>query len=421
MATSSSSSPRASPVEQQRIVVVGAGEGGTTLAHELVRLGHLGPIHLIGEEDCQPYERPPLSKAMLEPDATGCPPPLFPGEFPPGPVIYHRGVTALAIDRASMAVSLSDGSKLPYDKLVLATGASPRVLAVAENEAQLHYFRSSPDANSVRAALAEQGHIVIIGTGFIALEVAAAARRHGCEVTVLGREDRVLARGVDQAVAARIKSLHEANSVIFRFDAEVAECRESGSETVLTLQTGELITASAVIVGIGAEPRTGLAREAGLTVDNGIAVDRMLTTSDPAILAIGDCCSLLLPIYNDRRVRLESWRSARDQAARAAAVLMGSELPSPLVPWFWSDQYDHGLQVAGLVDEGVITVSRTLDDDALLTFHLSAEGRLVAACGVGPGQSVAKDIKLAEMLIARQATPDLDLLRDPHVKIKSLL
>ena len=226
---------------------------------------------------------------------------------------------------------------------------------------------------------------------------------------------------MDAAIAERVHRLHEDNGVVFRLGTGVTAIANQGSEVLLTLSDGETLLVSTVVIGIGAMPEVDLARAAGLLIDNGIAVDERLATSDPAILAIGDCCSFPLALYGGRRVRLESWRNARDQAAIAAAMLTGDEPPALPAPWFWSDQYDHGLQVAGLVDEGAKTVSRPAGDSGLITFHLAADGRLVAACGFGPGQTVARDIRLAEMLIGRAAHPDPVQLADPAVKLKSLL
>ncbi|KAB2862650.1 MAG: ferredoxin reductase, partial [Bauldia sp.] len=175
------------------------------------------------------------------------------------------------------------------------------------------------------------------------------------------------------------------------------------------------------VVGIGAVPVTGLAEAAGLALDNGIAVDACLRTSDPDVFAAGDCCSFPLALYGGRRVRLESWRNAVDQAGLAARNLLGAEDPIASVPWFWSDQYELTLQIAGLPDEGAGTVRRDIGDGAFILFHRAADGRLAAASGIGPGNAVAKDIRLAEMLIARSARPDPALLASPATRLKSLL
>ena len=187
------------------------------------------------------------------------------------------------------------------------------------------------------------------------------------------------------------------------------------------LSDGTDVIADLAVIGIGAVPVTGLAEAAGLAVENGISVDRFLRTSDPDIYAAGDCCSFPLEIYGGRRVRLESWRNAQDQGTLAAKNMLGAEEPVSAVPWFWSDQHDLTLQIAGLADGADRHIRRDLGDGAFILFHLAPDGRLLAASGIGPGNAVARDIRLAEMLIARQARPDPADLASPGVKLKALL
>ncbi|RWE93669.1 MAG: ferredoxin reductase, partial [Mesorhizobium sp.] len=184
---------------------------------------------------------------------------------------------------------------------------------------------------------------------------------------------------------------------------------------------GQRIVADLAVIGIGAVPVTALAAEAGLAIDNGIAVDEHLRTADPDIFAAGDCCSFPLAIYGGRRVRLEAWRNAQEQGALAARNMMGANEAHGAVPWFWSDQYGLTLQIAGLPDEGKSIVRRDLDDGAFILFHLAEDGRLVAASGIGPGNAVARDIRLAEMLIAKRGKPAPEALGSQAVKLKSLL
>ena len=188
----------------------------------------------------------------------------------------------------------------------------------------------------------------------------------------------------------------------------------------LHLADGTCIEADAIVAGVGAVPETGLAEAAGLAIENGIRVDERLATADPDIFAAGDCCSFPHPLYNGRRIRLEAWRNAQDQGTHAARSMLGATEPFAAVPWFWSDQHDLCLQIAGLPDEGVTTVTRD-DEGTTLRFHLDADGRLVAASGVGPIGKIAREIRLGEMLIARRAHPDAAKLADPGVKLKSLL
>ena len=187
------------------------------------------------------------------------------------------------------------------------------------------------------------------------------------------------------------------------------------------LEDGRVVAASLLVVGIGAVPNTELAEAAGLAVDNGIAVDGLLRSSDPDIFAAGDCTSYPLPLYGDRRVRLESWRNAQEQGQLAAANMLGGEEAHCAVPWFWSDQYDMTLQIAGLADGAAATVRRDLGEGAFILFHLDAGGRLIAASGIGRGNAVARDIRLAEMLIAARRHPDPAALAAPETKLKTLL
>ncbi|RWD15726.1 MAG: ferredoxin reductase, partial [Mesorhizobium sp.] len=201
----------------------------------------------------------------------------------------------------------------------------------------------------------------------------------------------------------------------------IAAIADDGAEVRIALAGGQEILADLAVIGIGAVPVTGLAAEAGLTIDNGIAADAELRTSDPDIFAAGDCCSFPLAVYGGRRVRLEAWRNAQEQGALAARNMLGAGEAHAAVPWFWSDQYGLSLQISGLSDEGSKVVRRDLDDGAFILFHLAQDGRLVAASGIGPGNSVARDIRLAEMLIAKRAKPAPEALGSQTVKLKSLL
>jgi 3-phenylpropionate/trans-cinnamate dioxygenase ferredoxin reductase subunit len=226
---------------------------------------------------------------------------------------------------------------------------------------------------------------------------------------------------VPAEIAEIIRKAHEAEGVSIRAGQGIAAIAGEGAEVGITLADGQKIVADLMVIGIGAMPVTALATEAGLTIDNGIAVDDRLQTEDPDIFAAGDCCSFPLAIYGGRRVRLEAWRNAQEQGALAARNMLGADEAHAAVPWFWSDQYGLTLQIAGLSDEGRTSVRRDLDDDAFILFHLAEDGRLVAASGIGPGNAVARDIRLAEMLIAKRASPAPEALGSQTVKLKSLL
>jgi 3-phenylpropionate/trans-cinnamate dioxygenase ferredoxin reductase subunit len=332
------------------------------------------------------------------------------------------GVSATGLDRSRRCVFLSDGTLAPYDKLLLATGARPRALpAMTSLNGRVRTLRSHADAMEIRSFLGPGQRVTIIGGGFIGLELAASARKLGTSVTLIESLPRILSRGVPEEIAEAVASRHQAEGVEILCNARIDKIEQSADVAEVLLEGGSLIQADLVVVGIGSVPNTELAAAAGLAIDNGIAVDNHLRTSDPDIYAAGDCCSFPAAHYGERRVRLESWRSAQEQGLLAAANMMGARETSTAVPWFWSDQYDLTLQVAGLAEGTVTTVRRDLSAEAFILFHLAEDGRLLAASGIGPGNAIARDIRLAEMLIASAKTVDPAALAAPDTKLKTLL
>jgi 3-phenylpropionate/trans-cinnamate dioxygenase ferredoxin reductase subunit len=398
------------------MVIVGAGEAGARAATALREEGWDGPVTLIGGEVHPPYERPPLSKAALlaevEPVATTV---LDHDRAAALGIELVLGTEVTAIDRAARAVTLADGRALPYSRLLLATGARPRRLTLPGHE-QVLYLRRFDDALALRPLLRPGVRLAIIGGGFIGLELAAAAAARGCAVTLVEALPRILMRGVPAEITAVIADRHRAAGIDLRTGIGINRI-----DGAVVLADGSRIAADAVIAGIGAVPETALAEAAGLAVDNGIAVDATLATADPEIFAAGDCAACAHPLYAGRRIRLEAWRNAQDQGALAAHNMLGRGEAIRAVPWFWSDQYELTLQIAGLADEGRTMVARDLGDGAQLLFHLAADGRLVAASGVGPLGKIAREIRLAEMLIAQRAAPDPGALASPTVRLKTLL
>lgn len=396
--------------EARGIVIVGAGECGTRAALALREAGHEGPVTLVGAEIHPPYERPPLSKDALLAE-TPVPRPIGGAErLAEAGIDFRPGVAAVEIDRAGRTLALSDGSKLAWHRLLLATGARPRLLPLKGADGpNVATLRGVEDAGRIRSALGPGRRLVVIGGGFIGLELAASARRLGTEVTVIEALPRLLSRGVPEEIASLLAARHEAEGVRLLLGARIAEVTASG----VSLDVGggvpaELVPADLVLVGIGAVPETALAEAAGLAVENGIAVDDRLATSDPAIFAAGDCAAFHHPAYG-RRIRLESWRSAQEQGTLAARNMLGADEPVAAVPWFWSDQYDLTLQVAGLAEGATTTVRRAVGEGFVI-FHLGPDGRLLAASGIGPGNAIARDVRLAEMMIARGLRPDPEAL-----------
>ncbi|MER9871584.1 FAD-dependent oxidoreductase [Mesorhizobium sp. M0195] len=403
------------------MVVIGAGECGGRAALALRELGYDGPVTLVGDEPHLPYERPPLSKDAMVADAPLIKAIASDAILAERSIRHIHSVLAVAIDRTAHVVRLSDGSALAYDKLLLATGSVPRKLPMPGLGGRCVYLRTFNDALAIRAHLNAGNRIAIVGGGFIGLELAAAARRLGAAVTVIEAQPRILMRGVPAEIAQVIHRAHEAEGVKILCGQGIAAIADNGAEVRIALAGGHDIVADVAVIGIGAVPVTGLAEQAGLTIDNGVAVDAELRTSDRDIFAAGDCCSFPLAIYGGRRVRLEAWRNAQEQGALAARNMLGAGEAHSAVPWFWSDQYGLSLQIAGLSDEGRSIVRRDVGDGAFILFHLAEDGRLVAASGIGPGNAVARDIRLAEMLIAKQAKPAPEALGSQTVKLKSLL
>jgi len=409
-------------VSGQRMVIVGAGECGGRAALELRRLGHDGPITLIGAEAHLPYERPPLSKEAMTGEADPAPRTITTDEaLAVADIRFVASNPVFAIDRAAKTVHLSDDTTIAYDKLLLATGCTPRRLVISTPSRRIVYLRTHEDAVAIRARLAPGSRLAVIGGGFIGLEVAASARKRGVDVTVIEAQPRILMRGVPADIASVVHAEHVAQGVRILCGVAIASIDPSPADVRITLSDGEVVEADLVLVGIGAVPNSEIAAAAGLEVENGIAVDAHLRTSDPDIFAAGDCCSFPISVYGGRRVRLEAWRSAQEQGVLAARNMLGIDDPHAAVPWFWSDQYGLSLHIAGLGDEGRSTVRRDVGEGAFILFHLAGDGRLVAASGIGPGNTVARDIRLAEMLIAKSARPDPSGLASPDVKLKSLL
>ena len=405
------------------MVIIGGGKAGARACVALRENGWEGAVTLISDEQHAPYDRPPLSKSIItEEDEQG--PPYLTDEplLASINVTFIKGNGAVSIDRAARRITLADGSVISYDKLLIATGALPRRLKLpGSDQPHLLYLRSFEDSLAIRHHVEKGGHAIIIGGGFIGLEIAASAKKRGLEVTVIEGLPRVLSRGVPEEIAAVITKRHEAEGTKILCGAAIEKFETRQDSVEVTLKDGASVRGDFAVIGIGAVPVTGLAEAAGLAIENGIAVDDELRTSDPDIFAAGDCVSFPLSVYGGRRVRLESWRSAQDHGALAAANMLGKGETLSAVPWFWSDQHDLSLQIAGLQDEAEQSVRRDLGNGAFITFHLKNDGRLVAASGIGVGNAVARDIRLAEMLIGKGAKPPLESLADPAVSLKALL
>jgi 3-phenylpropionate/trans-cinnamate dioxygenase ferredoxin reductase subunit len=397
------------------MVIVGAGQAGGRAALTLRAAGHDGPIVLLGAEAVAPYERPPLSKEFLRGERTLDTFTLAgPAALAAAAIDFRPATAVTAIDRRRGTVSLADGETLAYARLLLATGRAPRRLPLAAGlESVVHLLRDLNDALALRARLVPGARLAIVGGGFIGLEVAASARALGAEASVIEILPRLLARCVPPEIAARLARRHAAAGVELILGRRIEQLARSAGGATLRLDDGRASEAEAVLIGIGAAPRTALAAAAGLAVDDGILVDQTLQTSDPAIFAAGDVAAC-------GRQRLESWPNAEVQGARAARNMLGAGERRSGLPWFWSDQYELSLRMAGHPEHGRRTVERPGAEDGLLLFHLAADGRIVGVSGVGPA-SFAREFKVAQLMAERALAPDPAVLSDPALRLRTLL
>ena len=399
------------------MVIVGGGMAGARAIVSLRANGFQGPITLVSEETLLPYDRPPLSKAMLVEEQEPQPVLLLDeGMIASLNAIFVRGVKAIGIDRKAKALVLEDGRALSYDKLLIATGAKPRRLSIEGGELA-YTLRDFADGDHLRSRLRQSKSAAIIGGGFIGLEVASSARKLGLDVTLVVAQPRILMRGVPEEIAKVVHGRHVEAGVTMQVGTALKAVETDG----VRLADDRKVKAEIVVAGIGASPEIALAQAAGLTIENGISCDATLQTSDPDIYAAGDCCSFPHGLFGNKRMRLEAWRNATDQANVATENMLGASKPYMAVPWFWSDQYDLSLQIAGNPADGPEIIRRQTGEQSFVMFHRDHEGRLVGASGIGPGNSIARDVKLAEMLIGKRAAPSAEQLADPTVQLKVLL
>jgi len=331
------------------LVVIGAGQAGQQICDSLRRGGYDGHLMLLGDEASLPYQRPPLSKKFLTGTLEAERLLLRPASYYEQQKIdVHLNTRVVSIDRAQCRLRLESGESLAYSGLALATGTRIRPLNVpGASAADIHYVRSLADGERLAAALTTARRVAVIGGGFIGLEVAAIAREQGREVVLIESLDRLMARAVAPQVSAFYADLHRAHGVELLLNTGVSEIRTTGAEHVVVTSSGAAYTADLVVAGIGVLPNSELAEQAGLACNNGIVVDDCARTSDPLIVAAGDC-TWHMNAYLKREFRLESVQNAVDQAKAAAASLLGQPAVYHQVPWFWSDQYDVKLQIAGI-------------------------------------------------------------------------
>ncbi|MFG2054507.1 NAD(P)/FAD-dependent oxidoreductase [Micromonospora sp. NPDC048930] len=400
-------------------VIVGAGLAGARAAQTLREEGFDGGIVLIGDEPERPYERPPLSKGLLtggaEPDS------VFvhdAGWYAEHDVDLRTAARAVAVDRADGEVRLADGQHIGYDKLLLATGATPRDLAVPGVHLDgVLRLRTLADSRRIGAALVDGAHLVIVGAGWIGLEVAAAARQRGATVDVVETAALPLRRVLGDEIARVFANLHRDHGVTFHFDAEVREVRGAGRVSSVLLADGTELPADAVVVAVGVRPNTELATAAGLAVENGIHVNSSLRTADPEIYAAGDVANVYHPVLR-RRLRVEHWANARHGGAAAARAMLGQAVRYDELPYFYTDQYDLGMEYVGHAPPGSFDRVVVRGDVAKREFiaFWTAGGWVLAGMNV----NVWDVVPSIRRLVAAAHPVDLDRLGDPDVPLDEL-
>jgi 3-phenylpropionate/trans-cinnamate dioxygenase ferredoxin reductase subunit len=409
-------------MSRSTVVIVGAGLAGGKTAEALRSRGHQGSIVLVGEEPHAPYERPALSKDYLIEGPGGDKILVNPeGWYAEHGVDLVTGRRVTGIDVRRRRVTLSAGNEIPYQSLVLTTGAAPRRLRIPGAElAGVHHLRTLEDSTALYAALARAPRTVVIGGGWIGLEVAAAARSHGAEVVVLEQASLPLERVLGPRVAGVLVRAHLDHGVDVRGGVQVTALTGDGHDRVtgVVLEDGSTLDADVVVVGVGAQPRTELAVAAGLEVSNGVVVDSGLRASAPGVYAAGDLANAWHPTLG-RRLRVEHWDNALHQPEAVAASILGEHAPYDRLPYFFSDQYDLGLEYTGWVDPTVpheVVLRGDEESGRFMAFWLRG-GRVAAGMGVNEWGQV-DDV---QALIRSRAVVDTSALADPDVPLLQLL
>ncbi|WP_168626365.1 MULTISPECIES: NAD(P)/FAD-dependent oxidoreductase [unclassified Cryobacterium] len=407
-------------MDDQEFVIIGGGLAGASAAEELREKGFAGKVTIVAAETHVPYIRPPLSKGYLAGseglDAAYVHPADWYGEHD---IDLMQGRSAQKLDLAEKRVLLDDGSLLPYDKLLLATGASPRRLPIDGGQLDgVHYLRTIEDSQSLHEALGDGGRrLVLIGSGWIGMEVGASARTLGNEVTILERDPIPLANAIGDELGSMFAEFHREKGVVLRPSVVVKRIVGDGRVSGVELEDGEVVPADLVLIGVGAIPNTTLAEAAGLVIDNGVATDAALRTSDPNVFAAGDVANAFHPRV-EQRLRNEHWANALNQGPAAARSMLGEPTVFDEIPYFYTDQFDLGMEYSGF---------GSLTKDATIVYRGDRESREFIAFWVADGKVVAGmnvnvwDVNdQVQRLIRSQRVVDLDALADESVPLDAL-
>lgn len=400
------------------IVIIGGGQAGSWAARTLRDRAFTGRIVLVGTEHHIPYERPPLSKAILLGEA----PPesahlLSRQDMETLAIEWISGTTAVHLDRQARTVELDNGAVVAYDKLILCMGGSARQLPNAGNIGdRIHVLRTLDDAVKLGAALRPSKHMAVIGGGWIGLEVAASAVKKGMIVTVLEPASRLCERSVTLEISDLLSQLHSKNNAKILLGTSLSDVsRDESGAAILHLSNGQKLRSDVVVAGIGLVPNDTLAREAGLECEGGVIVDCACRTSDPHIFAAGDV-AVAPNSWSGRRMRLESWQNAQEQGIAAAESALGNMVKYDPLPWFWSHQYDWHVQIVGVPHtyDAVVTRGDPANGNGLIMYLQDC--RMVAAVGVNS----PRELRFAQRIIQRGTSVNADQLRDPSTSFAKI-
>ena len=398
------------------IVIIGAGHAGGMVAISLRQRQYQGSITLIGEENFLPYQRPALSKGFLAAEIEEKRLYLKSrAYFEKNNINIIRNCKAIAINRNNKTITLENHKQHNYEKLIIATGSIVNKLKTTSKQADLFYLRTIKDSLKIREKLNKNNKITIIGAGYIGLEIASIAIKKSLEVSILEMENRVMGRVVSSEVSDFLQKKHQSEGVKFKFNTSITDITDRGNQKKISFNDGSFINTDVVVVGVGIKPNIELAKSSGLVCDNGITVDENGQTSDRHIFAVGDCCNHPNTILK-QRLRLESVQNAVEQAKTIAASISGSKKPYQQVPWFWSDQYNIKLQIAGISENHDKRVIRGNSSAEKFAVFYQKEKRLVAVDAVNS----PKEFMIGKKWIEMQAEISLELIKDMDVNLKTI-
>ena len=402
----------------ENLVVIGAGQSAIQCITSLKKEGYEGSITLVGEEEHLPYQRPPLSKGFLD-DSINKERLYFKklDFFTENKIQLKLGISATSVDIENNLVNLSDEDKLHFDKLVFATGSRVRLLDFPGNDLDnIHYLRGLDDAENIKKGLEKSKHLVVIGAGYIGLEVAAIASEKGVKVSIVEMADRVMSRTVDPQISDYYLNLHQNNGVKFKFNTSLEEIKGQGQVESVVCSDGTSINTDMVIIGPGVIPNTEIAQNSGVSCENGILVDEFGRTNFKNVFACGDCTSHPNKLLN-MQLRLESVHNAMEQSKAVAMSVLDKPAEYSQIPWFWSDQYDHKLQIVGISgSHDTVTMRGSTDASKFMLFYTRGE-ELVAVDAVNN----PKDFLICRKLVANKVKIKTDMISDLNLNLNDLI